>query len=337
MRRYKNLFEEVASFRNLLSAAKRAYRGKRDRQSVAAFYFNLEHEVIGLREELLAGSYRPRPYNIFEIREPKIRKICSSHFRDRVVHHAICDVLEPIFDRRLIFDTYACRTGKGSHRAMDRCQRFARRYDYFLKCDIRKYFDSIDHAALKALLRRIVGDFPLLDLIERVIDHSVPGSPPGKGVPIGNLTSQHFANLYLGELDHFLKERRRLKGYLRYMDDFICFSNDKAELQMLLGEIREYAKKTLHLELKEEVTRIAPVSEGIPFLGFRIFRNLKRLQRPNLMRLRKNIRRKEVAYRSGKINETDLFMSVQSMIAHISHADTLALKRREFERSLHLA
>ena len=337
MKRHKQLFEEVASFRNLLNAARVAYRGKRDRHAVAIFYFNLEHEVILLREELLAGTYQPRPYTLFEVREPKVRKICSSHFRDRVVHHAICDVLEPILDRRLIFDTYACRTGKGSHRAIDRCQAFARKYDYFLKCDIRKYFDSIDHVILKRLLRRIVGDQRLSLLMETIVDHAVPGGVPGKGVPIGNLTSQHFANLYLGEFDHYLKERLRLKGYLRYMDDFICFSNDKAELHQLLATIRVFVAKTLRLELKEEITRIAPVSEGVPFLGFRIFRKLRRLQRPNLIRLRQNVRRKETAYQNGHISEADLFMSIQSMIAHISHADTLALKRREFERSLSLA
>jgi RNA-directed DNA polymerase len=257
-----------------------------------------------------------------------------------VVHHAVCGVLEPLFERRLIFDTYACRPGKGSHRAVDRCQEFARRYRYFLKCDIRKYFESIDHGVLGRLLERILGiraDPRLVSLLGRIVAHSVPGAPHGKGVPIGNLTSQHFANLYLGELDHFLKERLRIKGYLRYMDDFICFSDDKAALGALLPQIRCFIGEHLRLTLKEEVTRLAPVSEGVPFLGFRIFPNLRRLQRPNLIRLRKNIRRKEDAYRLGQISGDELYRSVQSMIAHVSHADALALRRREIERSLQLA
>jgi RNA-directed DNA polymerase len=336
MRRHGNLFDQVISFENLVFASRKAFQGKKERHTVSSFYFNMENEVILLREELMANTYLPQDYRIFEIREPKIRKICSSDFRDRVVHHAICNLLEPIFERRLIYDTYACRKNKGSHLALKRCRQFTRQSHYFLKCDIKKYFDTVDHGVLKELLRRIIKDQRLLALMDQIIDHAVPGNPAGKGLPIGNLTSQHFANLYLGELDHFLKERVRLKGYVRYMDDFICFADDKAELHRLLDEIRCFVGDTLKLELKEKVTRIAPVTEGVPFLGFRVYRNLVRLQRVNLVRFRKKMKKKEVAYQEGRLSQSELVKSANSMIAHVSHANATALRRRDFERSFHL-
>ncbi len=337
MKRVGNLLESVVSFENIMAAAKKAFRGKKSKASVASFYFHLEKEVIRLQEELVSGTYRPRPYRIFEIREPKVRQICSSDFRDRVVHHAICNLIDPILERRLIWDTYACRVGKGAHSAVKRAQFFANNYAYFLKCDISKYFQSIDHEVLKSLLRGILKDEKLLSMIDIIIDHSVPGNSPGKGIPIGNLTSQHFANFYLGELDHFLKEECRIKGYLRYMDDFICFADDKHELLALVKKIRFFLAEKLKLVLKEKVTRIAPVQDGIPFLGFRIFPNLIRIQRANLIRLRRKIKRREREFEMGLITESELSDSVRSMIAHIQHSNSHHVRRKEFEASLSLA
>jgi RNA-directed DNA polymerase len=337
MKRYGIFFDRLVSFENLMVAAKKAFRGKKDRKSVASFYFNLENEIIDLRNELITGNYAPMDFRIFEVREPKVRRICSSDFRDRVVHHAICNLLEPVFERRLIYDTYACRTDKGSHVALRRCQEFTRKNEYFLKCDIRKYFDTIDHDVLKGLLRRIIKDTRMLSLLDQIIDHTVPDNPQGKGLPIGNLTSQHFANLYLGELDHHLKERLRIKGYLRYMDDFISFADDKTKMHEILDEIRRFTGDVLKLELKEKVTRIAPVTEGVPFLGFRVYPNLIRIQRVNLVRFRKKLKKKEVAYQEGRLTQSKLIESTNSMMAHISHANARALRRKDNERSLHLA
>ena len=198
MKRHGNLFERIVTFDNLLLASQRAMRGKKNKNSAASFCFNLENEILTLKEELDASTYLPRPYTQFEIREPKVRKICSSDFRDRVVHHAVCNLIEPIFERRAVFDSYACRNKKGSHLGVVRCQMFARKFQYYLKCDIRKYFESMDHVVLKNLLCRLFKDQRLLKLLDLIIDHAVPGNMPGKGVPIGNLTSQHFANFYLG-------------------------------------------------------------------------------------------------------------------------------------------
>jgi retron-type reverse transcriptase len=337
MKRFGNLYASVTSFENLMGAARKALRGKKSKSSAASFYFHMENEVIALQEELTSGSYIPSSYHLFEIREPKVRQICSSDFRDRVVHHAICNVIDPFFERRLIFDTYACRRGKGAHAALKRAQDFVRLYPYFLKCDIQKYFQSIDHEILKNLLGRIIKDDQLLALLDLIIDHAVPGNEIGKGIPIGNLTSQHFANFYLGEFDHYLKEECRLPGYVRYMDDFICFAEDKSDLAGLLEKIQEFIDQKLKLQLKEKVTRIAPVTEGVPFLGFRIFSNLIRLQRPNLIRLRRKLKSKENLYQRGQITETELASSVRSMVAHIAHANSTLMRRREFESSLSLA
>lgn len=337
MKRHRNFFDRLVTFENLLLAFKKALRGKKARHAAASFYFNLENALLDLRNELITGIYQPLDFRIFEIREPKLRKICSSDFRDRVVHHAICNLLEPVFNQRLIYDTYACRTGKGSHVALRRCQEFSRRYGFFLKCDIKKYFETIDHRVLKDLLKRIIKDQRLLELLDKIIDHSVPGNPSGKGLPIGNLTSQHFANFYLGELDHYLKERLRVKGYLRYMDDFICFADDKARLHEFLKEIRGFTGDVLKLELKEKALRIAPVSDGVLFLGFRVYPNLIRIQRVNLVRFRRKLKRKEAAYQEGRLSREELIESTASMIAHLSHADATALLRKDGERSLYLA
>lgn len=337
MKRFGNLYSRVVDFENLLLAARKALRGKKSKGKVATFYFNLETEIIKLEQELASGTYFPSVYHLFEIREPKIRQICSSDFRDRVVHHAICNIIEPFFERRLIFDTYACRTGKGAHAALKRAQYFARTHCYFLKCDIRKYFQSIDHEILKSLLNRIIKDSKLSSLLNLIVDHAVPGSEVGKGIPIGNLTSQHFANFYLGELDHFLKETVRLRGYVRYMDDFVCFGDDKNFLHELLTQIRGFVGEKLKLQLKDEVLRIAPVSDGVPFLGFRIFRNLIRLQRSQLIRLRRKLRLREKQFQEKLITESELASSVSSMVAHITHANSRMMRRREFEDSFSLA
>jgi len=328
VKRHAGLFEQVVRFDNLVCAAGRAARGKRDRPTVARFEFLLERELLALQAELAGGTYRPGAFFSFEIRDPKRRSICASPFRDRVVHHTLCGVLEPAFERRLIFDTYACRPRKGSHAAIARAQHFARRYRYFLECDVRKFFASVDHDRLHALLERMFKDEPLLDLLGRIIAHAPPGAEPGKGLPIGNLTSQHFANLYLGELDHHLKERERVKGYLRYMDDLLLFADDKSSLHLLHEEIRRFLDERLRLRLKEEATRLAPISEGISFLGFRIYPGLIRLSPRTLRRFHRQVRDGEGRFAAGQIDLEALTDSAASLYAHVSHADTLTLRRR---------
>ncbi|MEW6209733.1 MAG: reverse transcriptase domain-containing protein [Acidobacteriota bacterium] len=336
MKRCGNLFERVVDFDNLALAAEKAFRGHKSAIDVARFDFHLETEIFRLQEELITGAYQPRPLHSFEIFEPKRRLICAAHIRDRVAHHAICNVIEPILERGLIYDTYACREGKGTHAAIERAQQFARRASYFVKCDIRKYFASIDQTVLKSLLRRKIKDARLIDLLDRIIDQTVPESQVGKGMPIGNLTSQHFANFYLSELDHFSKERLRVKGYLRYMDDFLIFGDDKRGLRETISAVRSFLEDRLLLELKEETLVLAPVRVGLEFLGFRVFPNLLRVDRRKWTRFKRRVRELESAYLQGEISEEEMAQRVSSMVAHISHADTLAARKKVFELSLRL-
>ncbi len=334
MRRAGGLFERIVDFRNLVAAARRAARGKRDRPSVARFEFYLERELIALQEQLTAGTYSPGTFFTFEVRDPKRRAICAAPFRDRVVHHAVCDVLEPVFERRAIADSYACRQGKGTHAAIARAQAFARRYPFFVKCDVRRFFASVDHAVLRALLRRLFKEAPLLDLLNRIIAHAPPDAAPGRGLPIGNLTSQHFANLYLGELDHQLKDRLRVKGYLRYMDDFLLFADDKATLHLWLAEIRAFLAERLGLVLKEEVTLVAPVTAGIPFLGFRVYPGLIRLNQRTRRRFLHQVRTLERAHGLAMLETAELCSRAASLFAHVAHADSYRLRRRVTQASI---
>ncbi len=237
-RRHDDLFGRIASFRSLHAAARRAILGKRRKPGAAAFTANLETEILRLERELFAATYKPGRYVRFEVHDPKPRMVSAAPFRDRVVHHAACAVVEPIFERGFVHDSYANRTGKGSHRAIDRYERYRDRYRYVLRCDIFRYFPAIDHELLKVDLRRRIGCERTLWLLDTIVDGSNPQEAvhlyyPGddlfepyrrrRGLPIGNLTSQFFANVYLDGLDHFCKEVLRAPGYVRYVDDFALF------------------------------------------------------------------------------------------------------------------
>ena len=330
MKRHGYLFERIVTFDNLLLAGKKALRGKKDRPVVAQFYFHLETELLHLEEELRSDTYAPRPYRTFMVREPKPRRICAADIRDRVVHHAICNLLEPVFEAFSIADSYACRKDKGTHRAIHRAQQLSRQYGFFLKLDVRKFFENVDHTQLKERLKRKFKDAKLLALLERIIDQPIPGGVPGKGLPIGNLTSQHFANFYLGYLDHYVKDELGVKGYLRYMDDMLFFGDDKEDLHRLRAFVRGFLQAPLQLELKEERCFLAPVTVGIPYLGFRIFPRLIRLQRPGWTRFKRRVREREQAYQEGQLDERGLVQSVQSLLGHTQHANTLQLRRNLF-------
>lgn len=328
MKRAGGLFPDIVSFRNLLEAERRAARGKRDRPTVQAFEMDLERELIRLQEQLVGHCYRPGPFVTFQVHDPKRRAICAAPFRDRVVHHAICDVLEPVFERRACHDSYACRRGKGSHAAMHRAQAFARRWPYVLQCDVRRFFASVDHEVLRALLARVLKDRALLSLLDRIIDHPPPDALPGRGLPIGNLTSQHFANLVLGELDHHVKDRLALPGYLRYMDDFLLFGSEKATLHELHAEVRRFLRERLRLELKASAAPVNPVSEGIGFLGFRVYPRTIRLNQRTRRRFLRKVRGIERAYQVGAIDLGELSGRAASLYAHVGHADSYRLRWR---------
>ena len=279
MKRYRDLYEKICSFENLRAAAYRARKGKRYRPDVLAFHYDLENQLFGLREELVSETYQPGSYRTFPIRDPKPRMISAADYRDRVVHHAICQVIEPVFERCFIFDSYANRIGKGTHKAVNRCVYFARRHPFVLKCDIQKYFPTIDHEILKERINRKIKCHKTLRLISKIIDNSNPQEKvlqyfPGddlfspithrRGIPIGNLTSQFFANVYLNGFDHFVKEMLCCQAYLRFADDFLVFGDDKKWLHFILNEMQKYLNQ-LRLKLHPAKCQVQPVSCGVEF------------------------------------------------------------------------
>ena len=330
MKRKGNLFPRIIEFENLRLAAKKALRGKKGNSPVARFYFDLEKELLGIQEELKSKTYKPRPLRNFIITDPKERMIGASDFRDRVVHHAICNVLDPILERRFIYHSYACRKRKGTHRAIRQAQFYTRKFRFYLKMDIRKYFESIDHEILKRILNRNFKDGALSWLLA-VIINSPGGGTSDKGIPIGNLTSQYFANLYLDMLDHFLKDELGVKGYLRYMDDFILFSDKKSELHQHHSRIIEFLRRELKLEEKERATIIAPVSQGLSFLGFRIFPNLIRIRQENKKRLLKKMKSRTHEFHQELISEDKLAQSLRSITEHLKTGNTHHFRRSIFK------
>lgn len=354
VKRARDLYPLVHDFANLTAAHRNAARGKRGRADIAAFEYHLEDHLLALRDELRAKTYRPGPYRRHTILEPKERLIAAAPYRDRVVHHALCRVIEPLFERRFIADSYASRLSKGTHAALDRCTHFARRYPYVLKCDIVQFFPSVDHAILLDRLARVVADRDVLDLCARILaggagESSPPdplsaqragvpegqpprgeGEPEGetrpRGLPIGNQTSQFWANVYLNALDQFVKRDLRCKGYVRYVDDFPLFAPDKPTLHAWKREVIALLAK-LRLTLHEAESAVTPVVTGIPFLGFRVYPDHRRLRHRNVTAFARRYRTLRRDYAAGVIPFERLDASVKGWVAHASHADTFGLRR----------
>jgi retron-type reverse transcriptase len=344
MRRTGGLWDRLTSFENVELALGRAAAGKRGRPDVAAVLLQREETIVRIRRELLSGGYWPSPYRTFLVRAPKHRKISAAPFRDRVVHHAFTQVVEPVFEPRFSNHSYACRTGFGTHRALEACARAAAAYPYVLQCDIRKYFPSIDHAILKGQLERTVKCGPTLELAGRIIDGSndqeehlayFPGDDlftpfeRRRGLPLGNQTSQFFANVYLDPLDQLVERTLRPRAYLRYCDDFVLFHEDK---RFLADALQAMVPKLdgLRLRLHAGKTRAYRTGDGVTFLGWRVFPDRKRLVRGNVVRFRRRLRDLERDYAAGRIGWEDVKVSVESWIAHARHGDTWRLREEIF-------
>ncbi len=344
MKRYGNLYPQIVEFENIFLAARKAQRGKRFRDNVLVFNYNLESELIRLKKELETQTYQPGAYRTFYIKEPKTRMISAAPYRDRVVHHALCNIIVPIFDRTFIDDSYANRNGFGTHRALKRFTQFARSSRYVVQCDIKKYFPSIDHEILKQLLRRKIKCKNTLWLIDTIIDNSNEQFPAiehfsgddlltplerKRGLPIGNLTSQFFANVYLNGLDHFIKEQLKVKKYVRYVDDFALFSDDWIFLAESRRAIEEYLA-SLRLKIHPIKSQLFETKHGANFLGFRIFPDRIRVRTENLRRARRRLRRLKEDYESDKISRRKVSQSLQSWQAHLNHGDTWQLQKKIF-------
>lgn len=341
MKRAKHLYERVASFENLRAAAKSALRGKRGRMPGAAFLANLEHEIVALRRELADGSYRCSGYRYFTIHEPKKREVAAAAFRDRVVHHAVVRVIQPIFEKRFIEDSFASRPGKGTHAALKRASRFTRRYRYALKCDIRRYFHSIDHGIMMGQLARVIGDQRVLDLLGTIIaSHRdavecewVEGgglfdvTQHTRGLPIGNLTSQFCANIYLDGMDHFIKHDLRVKGYVRYLDDFVLFGDDRETLKAHGNAIKDHLRG-LRLTIHPDKYQLVPTESGVEFVGFVLFHNGRiRVRRSSVRRFDRRYRQMRWDVNQQIRDPADMRRRVVAWGAHVQHAQSVGLRR----------
>jgi retron-type reverse transcriptase len=342
MKRYGRLWESLVSWENLVLAARKAQRGKRDKSAVQRFNYGLEIELLRLHWDLSEGRYRPGKFRTHWIHRPKRRLISAAPYRDRVVHHALMNVLEPILDRHFHAHSYACRKGKGTHAAANRLQTLMRRNRFVLQCDVHKFFPSIDHEILKQTFRRLIKDPDVLRLMDMIVAHSNPQEPvldyfPGddlfgpasrrKGLPIGNLTSQWFANWMLNELDHWVTSHLGLGAYVRYCDDFVLLHDDRRRLKQAIEEI-ELHLGAMRLRLNHAKISVQPVSAGLTFLGYRIWPTHRLLKKDNVKGFRKRLRWMRQVYADGRIEWPEVKVRIDSWLGHARHADTRRLVRR---------
>lgn len=297
---------------------------------------------------MASETYQPGEYVHFVVHEPKRRLISAAPFRDRVVHHALCTVIEPIYEHKFIYDSYANRVGKGTHAALDRCTHFIRRFKYVMLCDVQQFFPSIDHAVLKSILARTIACTPTLHLCEKIIDSGIgileteyqmryfPGddlfavSRP-RGLPIGNLTSQFWANVYLNDLDQFVKHTLRCVGYVRYVDDFLLFADSKLMLHGWREAIIDFLG-TLRLTLHENRAQPRNCQQGIPFLGFTVYPTHRRLKRSKGISYRRHLKTLWRRYQAGEITREHGRSSVMAWVGHVQHGDTWNLRQHMFHK-----
>jgi hypothetical protein len=309
-------FAQVVAWENLLDAYRKAALGKRGRESTARFEHQLADRLLALQEELQQCRYQPGAYCHFHIHDPKQRLISAAPFRDRVVHHALCNVIEPRFERRFIFDSYANRPGKGTHRAVDRVQYFARRYRYVLRMDIVKHFPSIDHAILRHTLAQVIPEDDLLWLVDKILES-------GDGV---------LKDEYTDPLDHFIKRDLRCAAYVRYVDDVVLFSDSKRELWHWKQAVVERLA-TLRLIVHPEAA-VLPVTHGSPWLGFIVYPGHRRVKARNVRHFSRRLQHRWRAYCGHEISFAEFDASVQGGINHVRYADTWGLRTQVLGRPL---
>jgi hypothetical protein len=330
MKREGRVMERVASWDNLVRAFARASRGKRDRPEVEAFGRRLEDRLGDMAEELRTGRVTWEGYRRFRVWDPKERQICAPTFRDRVLHHALMAVCGPVLDRALIHHTYACREGKGVHAALRAAEANARRHGWHVKLDVRRYFDSVEHGRLLWLLERRFKELGLMELFCGILQ--TYETTPGRGLPIGSLTSQWFANLYLDPLDRWVTETLHCPGYVRYMDDFVLWGDTREQVRAWRGQVEGFLKDRLGLELKRR-TPVQPAAHGLPFLGFRLFpHRQRRLERRSRDRFERGLRAATRRFTEGECSEEEYQQRLIALFGWVMQADTFALRRTLLER-----
>jgi retron-type reverse transcriptase len=344
----EDLFAQIVAWENLYRAYHKARKGKRYRLDVADFEYFCENNITELQHELQSGQYVPGGYRNFRIQDPKPRLISAALFRDRIVHHAIMNIIGPILDRGLISDTYSCRTEKGTHKAADKAQQLVRHYRYVLKADIVQFFPSVDHDILLTLVQKKIHDERTLALLQKIIvsgrgildgeyrtvwfpgDDLFTPAERYRGLPIGNLTSQILANFYLNPLDQFVKRSLQVQGYVRYCDDFLLFANSVQELQVIRLQVMQKLTQ-LRLIIHQQKSVIQPCRRGVLFVGYRIYPYYRKLRRQNVSLFRKRIRHYRKLEAQGELSRRELLERIRSWLAHAAHADTYRLRQRLFK------
>ncbi len=345
MKTYRNLYWQLISYENLEKAFRKAKKGKSSLSYVIEFEKTIEENLLLLKCELENLSYKPKLLKRFVVRDPKTRTIHSSAFRDRVIHHALCNIIEQIFERNFIYDSYANRKGKGALKAIQRFECFKRKVSfngkqkinafdnndvlgYALKADIKHYFDEIDHEILLNIIRRKIKDEKVLWLIKGILNNYASGGGwrTGKGMPLGNLTSQFFANIYLNELDQFVKHKLKAKYYIRYVDDFAILHNNKKTLEKYREEITNFLK-TIKLELHNDKSKIIPLGKGITMLCYRVFYYHKLLRKSNIRKFQRKISDKIRLAKNGAITYDSLLDSLNGWFGYAMWANTYKLRK----------
>ncbi|MEX0877358.1 MAG: reverse transcriptase/maturase family protein [Candidatus Spechtbacterales bacterium] len=333
-----NLYSQIYDFQNLHSAYLNARKGKRYKGQILNYSYNIEENLLNLQKELKNKTYKHGAYTEFTIHDSKKRQIKAAPFKDRIVHHALYSQIEPIFDKSFIYDSYACRKTKGTHKALKRLETFLRSIStsnpagvpdkdiYCLKCDISKYFKNVDHKTLFNLLKKKISCKDTLWLLNEIIQSN--HESPGKGMPIGNLTSQLFANVYLNELDQFVKHTLREKYYIRYMDDFLIPHKDKKHLHETKDKIQEFLSKNLELEFNPKKADVFPLKNGIDFLGYRIYGTHRLLRKSTVKRFVKRTRAYKKQMGNGKMPEERYIASIQSWNAYAEKGNSWRLREK---------
>lgn len=314
-------FEEIISLENLLESWKEFLKGKRKRKDVQEFGLSLMDNIIQLHQELANHTYNHGPYQAFRINDPKPRKIHKSSVRDRLLHHAIHRMFYLFFDCTFVADSFSCRLDKGTHRALNRFRQFGYKVSknntqtcWILKCDIRKFFENIDHEILLSILKKNIPDANIIWLLENII-HSF-SSAPGRGLPLGNLTSQLFVNIYMNEFDQFAKHKLKVKHYIRYADDFVVMSDDKSWLEELLPKIGDFLSERLKLNIHPDKVFIKTFASGVDFLGWVHFPDHRVLRTTTKRRMFK------------RLDETKKQESLNSYLGLLKHGNTNKLRNR---------
>jgi len=334
MKSYDGLWNKFITYNNLYLAYKNARKVNPNSSVVLNFSFNLETNLLRIQNELITGHYEVSKYNIFTIYEPKERIIKSLPFKDRIVQHALINIIEPIFEKVFIYNSFACRKKKGINLAFKKLKKLVQSNNYpkyFLKSDVKKYFFSVDKKILKHIISKRIKDTKLLFLIFKIIDSDNSNISNNKGIPIGNLTSQLFANIYLNELDQFVKHNLHIKHYFRYMDDFLFFSNSKNQLNKYSHYIRNFMKCKLKLKLPKKKTNICLTKDGVDFVGYKIFHEYVQIRKTSLIRFTKRTKHKIFLFNNNKITNTQLESSICSFLGFCKYADSYRIINKIFD------